>query len=74
MTRASEGASGGDWTAAAPRAVPAPRAGAFGGQSVALAAVLMVAVALFAGAGLLWMVHGPAVFLDMLANGFGGCL
>ncbi|MFH1555991.1 MAG: hypothetical protein ABII76_14175 [Pseudomonadota bacterium] len=70
----SEGASGGDWTSAVPHAVSAPRTGAFGGQSVALAAVLMVAVALFAGAGLLWMVHGPAVFLDMLANGFGGCL
>ncbi|MFG1422426.1 hypothetical protein [Roseixanthobacter liquoris] len=74
MTGMREGASGTDWAAAAPGYAPAPAASAFAGQSLALAAMAMVAAALLAGAGLLWVVHGPAVFLDMLTNGFGTCL
>ncbi|MFG1425559.1 hypothetical protein [Roseixanthobacter glucoisosaccharinicivorans] len=53
----------------------APREGrAWGGQTLALAAMVVVALALLAGAGFLWVVHGPAVFFDTLASGLSGCL
>ncbi|MEP9366022.1 hypothetical protein [Xanthobacter sp. VNH20] len=78
MTRASEGASGGEWMAAT-RVAPANLAPVLavrpsGRQPLVLAALALVLVALLAGAGLLWVVHGPTVFFDTLASGFATCL
>ncbi|MFG1399450.1 hypothetical protein [Roseixanthobacter pseudopolyaromaticivorans] len=73
MTRASEGASGGEWMAAT-RVAPALAVRPSGRQPLVLAALVLVLVALLAGAGLLWVVHGPTVFFDTLASGFATCL
>ncbi|MFG1461535.1 hypothetical protein V5F77_01440 [Xanthobacter sp. DSM 24535] len=44
-----------------------------GHARLVLAAIGLGIAVLFAGAGLLWFVHGPATFLDMLAGGFATC-
>jgi len=43
-----------------------------GRLTAVLVATALVAVAL-AGAGLLWLRYGPAVFFQTLAAGFAGC-